>query len=70
MAKIVKFKRSIIDCLGADKWLKENVNGDYVMQSQLVTFLNDDDATAFIMKFGGIDITYEPTLFNMLNDSD
>ena len=51
------------------EWLSANVNkSDYVIDNISVTFVNDEDATAFCMRFGIPAATHNPGLLNRLHE--
>jgi hypothetical protein len=48
-------------------WLKENTE-DYIASGASVTFFHDEDAVAFMLRFGAINATYNPQILNRSRD--
>lgn len=48
-----------------EEWLRNNCSNAFIYDyGSLITFEQDEDACAFVMKFGGVNITYAPEKFN------
>jgi hypothetical protein len=46
-------------------WLTRNIKyEDYLIDPRSITFINDDDATAFVLRFGIQPATQNPELLN------
>jgi hypothetical protein len=66
MAAIISLRDTITDDrTNIWAWLIQNIKyEEYLIDSRSITFINDNDATAFCLKFGMQTATYNPELLN------
>lgn len=69
MAAIISIRHYKPGHLVLWEWLSNNVNkSNYVIDKISMTFINDEDATAFCLRFGIPAATHNPGLLNRLHE--
>ena len=64
MAAIISL-RDVDDRTDIWTWLTQNIKyKDYLIDNRSITFINDEDASAFVLRFGIQPATQNPELLN------